>query len=1239
MFLCSLLLVALFFENGSLGAIDFLIIGPEETREISRNFVDYKRKIGFSSAFVSVEEINSFFDGIDLQEKIRNSLKYFNQNFGLRYVLLLGDYNKFPSRIATIVFSGNDISNNVPTDFYYSELFSNWDKNRNGFYGERADSISLTPSLLVGRVPYHSLSELEGYFEKVMRYKELTAKTNKVLLHSSDFYRSGSSYLQVDTLQAAFPRYFNISKLYERGDVTPRDTVTIQRFVDSVNADPLYVFSSVHGDFGGMYINEVSRIYFGINDLRRFQTITPAIWGILSCDVGGFDRDAFGEHLIFKPNCIGLLTQSRDGLPSMIKLYYVFFESLFLRDDINIGEADSIMRKTFENEGYNYLSYYYTLLNTNLFGDPTLIPVKGDFFSYEISSLTFFEDTSMLVKVRLAEDSVNRFYTQVTKRFVLYKPEEFIKVIETKEDSVMFNFRVSSPGYLYVTLTGPRVRDVFDSVYVKPYSLPVNLSIDSFRNEFGDTILIANSLFLMTINVTNTSSKELERFDLKIRGTRDFTIFDSVFTLSLKPFESKKVRIRGFAEKVDSDTVGEITLLMQNDRVSYIRSWKFNVFKANLEISDFKVCRKQDYYLVQLNLFNPNKFSVKDIKIRSKAFGPDLYDHHITLILPERDTTIIDSIPLSRNELYFTIYYLNDTLVVKESPGIVVLPPPNNVTGTPGPGFVKVQWREPFRGLLYNVYKSEDGINFIRLNRSPIDGVSYTVYEVSGPTYFYVTSLDTIKMVESVPSELRIFYPNPSFLDGWPQPAIGTGYSSPVICEFDIVRHGKEILIGTFFDSLVYAFDSRGNLLPGFPINLHGAMLGSPAAGDLDGDGEDEVVITTFSGSRSLFILDRYGVVNSVYLPGSGYNTPAIFDLNGDGINEIITRDGNFLKIISPNGSVIASSQSLGGGNTSPAVGDIDGDGFPEILFSFTTSSSGYLVAFRFDSALITVLTSQINKNNITSPSIGEIAEDFEGLEIVVGAGDSLYLISSYGQIIARGYTSTLTSWPFAISPAIGDVDGDGVKEIVVPVSNGFRVFKRIQNSLVSILYVPCGGGFSSCVLYDVDDDGMCEIFKGGVDGLLHAYRSDGSLLGGFPIDLFSYVYPTPQIDDVDGNGLYDIIASSWANSVFIFSTNWTIDASSFWAMYKHDKQRTGNAEQNWPGNSTTLEREIKNDAGISFENTKISLYDINGRLIFRGSKTDFEQRIFKGTFQKGIYFVFTEGNFKNNVKKLVIIR
>jgi hypothetical protein len=160
-------------------------------------------------------------------------------------------------------------------------------------------------------------------------------------------------------------------------------------------------------------------------------------------------------------------------------------------------------------------------------------------------------------------------------------------------------------------------------------------------------------------------------------------------------------------------------------------------------------------------------------------------------------------------------------------------------------------------------------------------------------------------------------------------------------------------------------------------------------------------------------------------------------------------------------------------------------------------------------------------------------------------AGGPFSVISNAGVLdrVSDGsstYGATDELWS---SPAVGDVTGDGTPEIVVGgLTSIVRVYGIDGNLLVSIN--PGGGNWSTQVgathaspaLADMNGDGVLDIVIANTGGVLASYSfSGGSLtqianinVGKYASNFLSGMVATPAIGYVNGDTKLDVVTTSW---------------------------------------------------------------------------------------------------------------
>lgn len=116
-------------------------------------------------------------------------------------------------------------------------------------------------------------------------------------------------------------------------------------------------------------------------------------------------------------------------------------------------------------------------------------------------------------------------------------------------------------------------------------------------------------------------------------------------------------------------------------------------------------------------------------------------------------------------------------------------------------------------------------------------------------------------------------------------------YFAPV--SGDLNRDGAEDVVVIGRTGYVSAYDSLGNLLTGFPVNLGEAISSKPVLGDIDGDGYLEIL---FGGDNKVWAFNYNGTVATDFpitvsrsVPvGPIATAPILVDINADGKTDVL---------------------------------------------------------------------------------------------------------------------------------------------------------------------------------------------------------------------------------------------------------------------------------------------------------------------------------------------------------------
>lgn len=443
--------------------------------------------------------------------------------------------------------------------------------------------------------------------------------------------------------------------------------------------------------------------------------------------------------------------------------------------------------------------------------------------------------------------------------------------------------------------------------------------------------------------------------------------------------------------------------------------------------------------------------------------------------------------------------------------------------------------------------KPAEAIGFPYATR-PLDGLNADLSsEVSVPSYAAATAYGETGIDPKIAREALV-----------QAPAIG-----------DLDGDGKPEIVFASWPGTVYAINSKGQDLPGWPQRLplvHSCPLApatgvaercadtrhrwargtasAPVLADLDGDGRLEIVLTSFDGR--LWVYGAGGAIR----PGFPVelsdrrvmNTPAAVDLTGDGRPEIIA-GANPAYAVDAHGATLPSWPIVVDGQplapltgeavvSSPVSTDLDGDGRADVVLNGNARTPRVLAS---QSAAIR--------------SSGSIAED-------------------------PGFAA------FFGSPALGDVDQDGVPDVIVsggppslaavfagssPTSrpqtaHQVAIFSGRTGKLSGSFPVEDFASLADHAIADVSGDEYPEIITGTGGYLLHAADACGREAKGFPKNTNGWLAGTAAVGDIDGDLAQhlEVVAGTRDGYLFAWTTRGNANGKVLWESFHHDNANTG---------------------------------------------------------------------------------
>jgi hypothetical protein len=463
----------------------------------------------------------------------------------------------------------------------------------------------------------------------------------------------------------------------------------------------------------------------------------------------------------------------------------------------------------------------------------------------------------------------------------------------------------------------------------------------------------------------------------------------------------------------------------------------------------------------------------------------------------------------------------------------------------------------------------------------------------------------------------------------------------------------KDIVVGAW-DAKVYGLRGEdGNAVTGWPAQTAKPIDSSAAAADVNGDNKPEIFIGSGDPSSTcagggMYSFNQNGsqrfhfkADDLVSTGGSKpcpdlaiHGSPALADLNFDNDTDVVFGAlGVRTWMLNSNGA-LSYGWPFHWDDTqfaSPALGDINNDGKVDIVMGGDASLGGVV---NFRGGLVRAISGtgrelwqyRIGEQVYSSPAIGDVDGDGHP-EIVFGAGNfwannggspdsnKVFVLSETGRL---KWSRDLGAQTLA-SPALADFNGDGVLDIGIGTWNGTNAGKiyamRGTNGSDLTGYPRASGGnlvIGQLSTADLDNDGGQDIVTATGSGAYAYSGKTGALL--FTLKGFGSFQNSPLIEDLDGNGLLDIVIAGSPDNVTGVVERYEMPSGSTatlgsngWPKFRKDAQQTGswlaaplkNPNAANPRSQLTADQTIQADDYIMSPNGQSVLHvETNGNLV-----------------------------------------
>ena len=568
------------------------------------------------------------------------------------------------------------------------------------------------------------------------------------------------------------------------------------------------------------------------------------------------------------------------------------------------------------------------------------------------------------------------------------------------------------------------------------------------------------------------------------------------------------------------------------------------------------------------------------------------------------------------------------------------------------------------------LYTNDGSGNFVEILGTPFDGVQYgsiAFSDVDGDNDqdVLITGRNNSNQV------IAKLYTNDgsgSFTEVMGTPFDGVSNSSIVFSDVD-GDTDQDVLI-TGYNSLnqhiakLYTNDGSGSFTEVMGTPFEGVSNSSIAFSDVDGDTDQDVLITGYNNSSQhiakLYTNDGSGSFTEVMgtpFEGVLYSSIAFSDVDGDtdkdvlitGLNassqqiaKLYTNDGsgNFTEVT---GTPFDGMQS-----GSIAFSDVDGDADEDVLITgyslsgfisklYTNDGSG-----TFTEVMGTLFDGVINGSIAFSDVDGDTDQDV----LITGLNNSSVKIIKSFTNDGLGNFIELTLSPFngvvSSSIAFSDVDGDNDEDVLITgANNSYQFISKLYTNnglggFTEVLGTPFDGVVNGSIAFsDVDGDNDQDVLITGYSSstqfIAKLYTNDGS-------GSFTEVTGTPfegvrnssiAFSDVDGDNDQDVLITGRNNSNQKISKLYTNNGSG---SFTEVTGTTFIGVENGSITFSDVDGDTDQDVlitGLNSSNQKIAkLYTNNGS----GSFTEVTGTPFVGVWSSSIAFSDVDGDTDQDV-------
>jgi hypothetical protein len=1158
--------------------VEYVIITDEAQQPEFQRLADWKTATGVPAVVRTLSFIKSEYPyGSDDAERIRMFLRDAYQRWGTRWVLLGGDTEVLPTRFPFTLFYGG---NYIASDLYYSCLDGNWNADGDSIYGEGyfspsqpGDAADLFPETWVGRAPTVTAGDAAQFVNKTLQYVKTPVGDyeNHILFFAEVLFpQEWNPSLQTsldgaELVEEVLPTLdghptVRYARLYENHlDPRWRPGVlleTKQAVLDSLDVGYNLAVHVGHGYRNTMSVGDNSLNNGDALGLTNGNRLTNLY--AINCTSNAIDFPSIGEAFMRAPNggTVTNIGSTHLDFPTAGRAYQSEYFRLVFVDSVNaVGEAQARSKLPFIGfstyDGVNR----WTQMTLLLLGDPELRIWTGTPRTLTVNHPASIALGDSQFTVQVSIDGLPLYGARV----VAWKPGvEYRRLTTDGAGNAVVPFKPDSVGGFTLTVTAYDARPYQSQVAIAAQAVPalaIELPVvddDNLGGSIGneDATLDAGEIIDLHVPVTNHGPVTASGVQGTL-ATTDPQVGIAVAGVAygdLAPGATGNPS--GYRVVVPYDT---------NDQREVPFSLTLTDLAGRRTVRTFSVI----VHGPELRHLGHSVFDVGGV-----ANGRPDPGESVTYTLRVRNygTGVAQGLT-ARLRNHDGLATVTDSTAAFPD-----LSPGEQATGD-GVVFTPASTAAKLTLTLYDVYGpigtktldlvyppaptnvvGQGATGSIRLQWQKVadaDLLGYLVYRATSQTGPW-------QRVNVTPTDRTAYY-----LDEGLAPL--TRYYYYVTA---VDSSGNESSPSAFTN-----FSTNPPNHAVFPIEVDRETPASVAVDHVWPEHPLSIVV----GADVLYAFHPDGT-SPVDADGAG-STPGDF-----------TQRGSYYA-------------------AGPSVGDLDGDRIAEIVGTTWDSVGTY--TFALDGSVRPGWPIKGGDPVWSCAALGDVTGD--GLRDVVWAsnGTEIYATHGSGQELIDGDANPTTLGVFKVlgasynfaTPAIADLDGNGIDDIVMAGADGWLYAWRANGTYLPGFPVFLGGAISASPaigFLDGSGDTQLDIVVPSPNESLYVIRADGSRRPGFPQWLKSSgtsKTPSPALADMNNDGFLDIVQASTNGGLYVYQGSGAIVLP--WLNLRYSALTNGASESSPV--VADLNGDGWNDILMGGEDTQVSAFSGNGGGLLAG--------------------------------------